>query len=114
MIKKYISNINKNSQNYSIILFVDQERLNISLKCINNYSNNSYQYLNNYSYRQLTIISKYFKNFDNLEQIVLKLNQELKNTNLVSIEDNIDYIILSIIIKEEKESYNILNYYKIM
>jgi hypothetical protein len=112
MIKKYISNINKNSQNYSIILFVDQERLNISLKCINNYSNNSYQYLNNYSYRQLTIISKYFKNFDNLEQIVLKLNQELKNSNLVSIEDNIDYIILSIIIKEEKESYNI--YFKLL
>ena len=112
MIKKYISNINKNSQNYSIILFVDQERLNISLKCTNNYSNNSYQYLNNYSYRQLTIINKYFKNFDNLEQIVLKLNQELKKTDLISIEDNIDYIILSIIIKEEKESYNI--YFKLL
>ena len=107
MIKKYISKIQKNYQDYSVILFVDQEKLNITLNWTNSYSNNSYQYSNYYSHKQLIIINKYFKKFDNLEQIAIKLNQELKKTDNVSIEDNYDNILLTVLIEDEKNSTNV-------
>ena len=107
MIKKYISKIQKNYQDYSVILFVDQEKLNITLNWTNNYSNNSYQYSNYYSHKQLIIINNYFKKFDNLEQIAIKLNQELKKTDNVSIEYNYDNILLTVQIEDEKNSTSV-------
>ncbi len=111
MNKKYISNINKNNQKYTITIYIDNEKLNISLNYTNNFLNNSFQYSNYYSYRQLVIMNKFFKNYNNLEDIAIKLNQELQKTDNVTIKYFKDNIILSIAIKDEKESTNL--YFKL-
>ena len=111
MNKKYISNINKNNQKYTITIYVDKEKINISLDYTNNFLNNSFQYSNYYSYRQLVIMNKFFKNYNNLENIAIKLNQELQKTDNVTIKYFNENIILSISIKDEKESTNL--YFKL-
>ena len=101
--KKYRSNIQKNNQNYSIILSIVQEKLQISLKFTNNYSDEIFEYTNFYSFHQLQIINKYFRYFNNLEEISLDLNKKLKKNN-VSIEEKNGFIILSITVLIKNES----------
>ena len=106
-IKKYRSNIQKNNQNYSIILSVVQEKLQISLKFSNNYSDEIFEYTNFYSFHQLQIINKYFRKFDNLEQISRDLDKKIKKNN-VSIEEKNGFIILSITVLIKNETSTVI------
>ena len=106
-IKKYRTNIEKNNNNYSIALFVSQNKLQISIKYSENNSDEILEFSNNYSYHQLQIINKYFRNFNNIESICKDLDQLLKN-NKVSIELKNDFIILSVKVLIKKEASNII------
>ena len=105
--KKYITNIQKNGRNYNINLYTEKEKLEISIKSIKN-NKSKVNYANNYSLRQLKIINyKYFNSFDNLENICIDLDEQIKNNN-ISIEEINEFIILSITIVKENESVNII------
>ena len=106
--QKYRTNIQQNNQNYSItIYYAGDEKLHISIKYSNNNSEEIIEYSNFYSYHQLHIINKYFRNFDNLEQICRDLDKLLKN-NKISIEEKNGFIILSIGVLIKKEPTNII------
>ena len=105
--KKYITNIQKNGRNYNINLYTEKEKLEISIKSIKN-NKSKVNYANNYSLRQLKIINyKYFNSFDNLENICIDLDEQIKNNN-ISIEEINEFIILSITIVKENESVSII------
>ena len=106
-IKKYIANIKKNNNNYSISLYVSEGKLQISIKYTEINSDEIFEYNNFYSYHQLQIINKYFKNFDSLETICRDLDKLLKN-NKVSIESKKDFLILLIKVLMKKETTNII------
>ena len=106
-IKKYRTHISQNNQNYSILHYVYQNKLQISLKYSDINSDEIFDYTNFYSYHQLQIINKYFRYFDNLEQICCDLYKLLKN-NIVSIEEKIGFVILSITVLIKNESSNII------
>ena len=65
------------------------------------------EYKNFYSYRQLQIINKYFKYFDDLEEICFNLDKILKKNN-ISIEEKYEYIILTIPVLIKNEATNII------
>ena len=106
-IKKYITNIEQNNKNFSIIHYMSENKLQISLKCSNNNLDEVFDYTNFYSYHQLQIINKYFRHFDNTEQICHNLDKLLKK-NKVSIEEKIGFSILSIAVSYKEESTNII------
>ena len=106
-IKKYRRNINQNGQNYSIYHYIYQGKLQISLKYSNNNSDEIFDYTNFYSYHQLQIINKYFRYFDNLEQISSDLDKLLKQ-NQVVIEEKIGFVIISISVLVNNEPTNII------
>ena len=106
-IKKYRTNIQKNNNNYSIALSILQDKLQISIKYSEKNSEEILEFSNNYSYHQLQIINKYFRNFNNIESICKDLDKLLKN-NKVSIELKNDFIILSIKVLIKKEASNII------
>lgn len=105
--KKYRTNIKQHNQNYSITLFVVEEKLQISIKYSNSYSDEIFEYTNFYSFHQLQIINKYFRYFDNIDKICKDLDKLLKK-NKVSIDDKNGYIILSIQVLMKKEKTNII------
>jgi hypothetical protein len=74
--------LKKNKINYSIILYVFYEKLNIIIKYSNSNSDEIYEFANLYSFKQLQIIHNYFKNFVNLEQICRELDKLLKQNEL--------------------------------
>ena len=108
---KYRTNLNKNKINYSIILYVFYEKLNIIIKYSNSNSDEIYEFANLYSFRQLQIIHNYFKNFVNLEQICRELDKLLKQNEL-TIEKKNGKLILKIIVLINNEtnslSFNLL------
>ena len=108
---KYRTNLNKNQTNYSIILYVFYEKLNIIIKYSNSNSDEIYEFANLYSFQQLQIIHNYFKNFVNLEQICRELDKLLKQNEL-TIEERNGKLILKIIILINNEtnslSFNLL------
>lgn len=110
-IVKYRTNLNKNKTNYSIILYVFYEKLNIIIKYSNSNSDEIYEFANLYSFRQLQIIHNYFKNFVNLDQICRELDKLLKQNEL-TIEERNGKLILKIIILINNEtnslSFNLL------
>ena len=106
-IKKYITNIQQNNKNFSILHYVLEKKLQISLKYSTSNSDEIFDYTNFYSYHQLQIINKYFRYFDNIEQICHNLDKLLKN-NRVAIEEKIGFAILSISVLYKKESTNII------
>ena len=110
-IVKYRTNLNKNKTNYSIILYVFYEKLNIIIKYSNSNSDEIYEFANLYSFRQLQTIHNYFKNFVNLEQICRELDKLLKQNEL-TIEERNGKLILKIIILINNEtnslSFNLL------
>ena len=91
--KKYRTNIKQNNHNYSITLFVVEEKLQISIKYSNPFSDEIFEYTNFYSFHQLQIINKYFRYFDNIEKICKDLDKLLKK-NKVSIDDKNGFLIL--------------------
>ena len=105
--KKYRTNIKQNNQNYSITLFIVEEKLQISVKYSSPYSDEIFEYTNFYSFHQLKIINKYFRYFDNIEKICKDLDKLLKK-NKVSIDDKNAFIILSIQVLIKKEKTNII------
>lgn len=105
--KKYRINIQKNNKNFSIVLYVVQEKLQISIKYSTNLSDEILEYKNFYSYHQLQIINRYFRFFDNLEQICRDLDKLLKN-NKISIEEKSDFLILSIAVLIKNEKTNLV------
>ena len=108
---KYRTNLNKNKINYSIIIYVFYEKLNIIIKYSNSNSDEIYEFANLYSFRQLQIIHNYFKNFVNLEQICRELDKLLKQNEL-TIEKKNGKLILKIIVLINNEtnslSFNLL------
>lgn len=110
-IVKYRINLKKNQINYSIILYVFYEKLNIIIKYSNSNSDEIYEFTNLYSFRQLQIIHNYFKNFANLEQICRELDKLLKQ-NQLTIEEKNGKLILTIIVLINNEtnslSFNLL------
>ena len=105
--KKYRTNIKQNNHNYSISLYVVEEKLQISINYSNSYSDEIFEYTNFYSFHQLQIINKYFRYFDNIEKICKDLDKLLKK-NKVSIDDKNVYLILSIQVLIKKEKTNII------
>ncbi len=110
-IVKYRINLKKNQTNYSIILYVFYEKLNIIIKFSNSNSDEIYEFSNLYSFRQLQIIHNYFKNFVNLDQICQELDKLLKQ-NQLTIEEKNGKLILTIIVLINNEtnslSFNLL------
>ena len=104
---KYRVNIQKNNKNYSIVLYVVEEKLQVSIKYTAYMSEEIFEYTNFYSFHQLHIINKYFRYFDNLEQISKDLDKLLKN-NKVSIDEKNDFLILSIQVLLKNEKTNIV------
>lgn len=96
-IDKYRINLKKNNINYSIIIYVFNEKLNINIKFINSNSDEIYEFSNLYSYKQLQIKNNYFKNFTNLEQICIELDKLLKQKE-IRIEEKNGKLILTIIV----------------
>ena len=105
--KKYRTNIKQNNHNYSITLFVVEEKLQISIKYSNPFSDEIFEYTNFYSSHQLKIINKYFRSFENTEKICKDLDRLLKK-NKVSIDDKNGFLILSIQVLMKKEKTNII------
>ena len=56
-IKKYITNIQQNNKNFSILHYVLEKKLQISLKYSTSNSDEIFDYTNFYSYHQLQIIN---------------------------------------------------------
>ena len=110
-IVKYRINLKKNQINYSIILYVFYEKLNIIIKYSNSNSDEIYEFANLYSFKQLQIINNYFKKFINLEQICRELDKLLKQ-NQSKIEEKNGKLILTIIVLINNEtnslSFNLL------
>ena len=110
-IVKYRINLQKNKINYSIILYVFYEKLNIIIKYSNSNSDEIYEFANLYSFKQLQIINNYFKKFINLEQICRELDKLLKQ-NQSKIEEKNGKLILTIIVLINNEtnslSFNLL------
>ena len=108
---KYRTNLKKNKINYSIILYVFYEKLNIIIKYSNSNSDEIYEFANLYSFKQLQIINNYFKKFINLEQICRELDKLLKQ-NQSKIEEKNGKLILTIIVLINNEtnslSFNLL------
>ena len=108
---KYRTNLKKNKINYSIILYVFYEKLNIIIKYSNSNSDEIYEFANLYSFKQLQIIHNYFKNFVNLEQICKELDKLLKQNEL-TIEKKNGKLILKIVVLINNEtnslSFNLL------
>jgi hypothetical protein len=108
---KYRTNLNKNKINYSIIIYVFYEKLNIIIKYSNSNSDEIYEFANLYSFKQLQIINNYFKKFINLEQICRELDKLLKQ-NQSKIEEKNGKLILTIIVLINNEtnslSFNLL------
>ena len=108
---KYRTNLKKNKINYSIILYVFYEKLNIIIKYSNSNSDEIYEFANLYSFKQLQIIHNYFKNFVNLEQICRELDKLLKQNEL-TIEKKNGKLILKIVVLINNEtnslSFNLL------
>ena len=106
-IQKYRINIQKNNKNYTIALYVVQSKLHVSIKYKTDLSDEIFEYANFYSFHQLQIINKYFKYFDNLEQICRDLDKKLK-TNKISIEEKSEFIIIKIKVLIKNEKTNIV------
>ena len=106
-IYKHRINLQKNNRNYTITVYVVQEKLQISIKYTENDSDEIIEYCNFYSIHQLQIINKYFRYFDNLENICNDLDKILKKNN-VSIEEKNGFIILLITVLIKKEKTNII------
>ena len=106
--KKFRTNIQKDNINYSVVLSLpDPKKMQVTLKYSSYKSNEILEYINFYSLHQLQIINKYFKNFNNLEQICRKLDQLLKG-NKINIEYKNDNLILSVSVFYNNESTKLI------
>ena len=105
-LKNYIINLKENNKKYSISLYVSKNKIKISLSHKNN-NNIDEIYENFYYFYQLQIINKYFRTFNNLNQICLELDKLLKS-NKVAIEEKNDFIILSMPVSFNNEPTNIV------
>ena len=106
--KKTEKYIQKNGKNFTISLYILEEKLQVSIKLTNNNSKEKIKYENNYSFRQLQIINnKYCQQFNNLERIYNNLDEQIKNNN-ISIEENNEFILLSIEVLVKKEPEKII------